>query len=228
MTTSRRLLFMGGVIAVAVLIFYTTGFQSRAGIANAEPETPQMMGGGMGSRGGMQGMMKDDVPPGVKPQDLPAPNSKGAKLTVRYCMQCHNLASPSMHTAKEWKVVAGQMFRRMSSASTMGMMRMSVYVPSTEQQDEILDYLEAHALKPISHSALGSPTSAGAVAFRSSCAQCHALPNPELHSPAGWPAVVRKMQSYAKQMHKKEISDQQAKEIEDYLASQAKASKKAR
>lgn len=119
-------------------------------------------------------------------------------------------------------MVADRMFRRMSSASTMGMMRMSVNVPSSEQQKEILAYLEAHALKPVSPGALGSPNSPGAVAFRNTCSQCHALPEPKLHDATGWPVVVRKMQSYAQKIGKKEITDQQAEEIEQYLASQSK------
>jgi len=99
-------------------------------------------------------------------------------------------------------------------------MGVRVNEPSREQQKEILAYVQAHALKPISPGALGSPNSPGAAAFRGSCSQCHALPNPRLPSAGDWPAVVRKMQSFAKQMGKKEITDQQAREIESYLASQ--------
>lgn len=223
--TNRHLLLGAAISSVAVVIICVGGSLFSPSISNANSAPSQMMGG-MGNREGMQGMMhemrRDNVPPGVKPQNLPAPNSQGAKLTVRYCMQCHNLASPSMHTAKEWKLVAGRMFRRMSMASRRGMMGMSVNVPSSEQQKEILDYLESHALKSISPGSLGSPHSPGAAAFRSSCSQCHALPNPKLHDAAGWPAVVRKMQSYAKQMNKKEITDQQAKEIEGFLASESR------
>jgi hypothetical protein len=45
-----------------------------------------MMGGGMmdreGMRGMMQRMMPDMLPPGIKPEDLPSPDSPGAKLRV--------------------------------------------------------------------------------------------------------------------------------------------------
>lgn len=105
---------------------------------------------------------------------------------------------------------------------------MSVNVPSSDQQKEILEYLEAHALKPVSPRTLSSPKSPGAVAFRSSCSERHALPGPELHKAADWPAVVREMQSYAKQMNKEEITNQQAKEIEHYLASQARAAEESK
>jgi len=136
-------------------------------------------------------------------------------------MQCHNLASPSMHTAQEWKVVAARMFRRMSMMSTRGMMGMSVNVPPSGQQKEILAYLEAHALKPVPPGTLSSSRAPGAAAFKNSCSQCHALPSPRLHTAAGWPSVVEKMQSYARQMGKKEIADQEAKQIESFLATRA-------
>lgn len=223
---NRRLLFVAILSSIASLLLYLTMFRSSPYFTDASPSDPQMMGGGMGNRGGMQGMMhqrmRDNIPPGVRPQDLPEPDSRGAGLTVRYCMQCHNLASPSMHTAKEWKVIADRMFKEMSITSTRGMMRTNVSIPSVRGQKEILAYLQAHALKSLSPGTLHSGNSTGAAAFRSSCSECHALPDPKLYNAHGWDAVIRKMQSYAKQMNKKEITDQQAKEIEAFLAGHAR------
>jgi len=85
---NSRLLFVTLITSVAVLILYLCGVRPSPGIASADPATPQMMGSGMGNHQGMQGMMhgmmRDNVPPGVKPQDLPAPDSKGTRLTVEY------------------------------------------------------------------------------------------------------------------------------------------------
>ena len=39
-------------------------------------------------------MLKRILPPGVEARHLPEPGSPGARLTVRYCVQCHNLAPP--------------------------------------------------------------------------------------------------------------------------------------
>ncbi len=97
---------------------------------------------------------------------------------------------------------------------------MSATVPSSEQQKMIPAYLEAHAFRSISPGALGSPNSPGTAAFRTSCSECHALPNPKPHNWDDWPAVERKMQFFAKQMGKKEITEQEARTIESYLASQ--------
>jgi hypothetical protein len=208
------------IFSIAVTVLCTIGLLFFSGAVTAKPDAPQMMGGG-GMRGMMHGMLADNVLPGVKPRDLPAPNSEGARLTARYCMECHRLASPSMHTASEWRTVADRMFRRMAAASQRGMMRMSVSVPSTRQKRLIVDYLQAYALRSISPGALGSPTSPGASAFRNSCSECHALPDPKLHGARDWPAIVRKMQSYAKQLGKKRITSRQAREVERFLERRA-------
>lgn len=41
----------------------------------------------------MQQMMGGMLPPGIRPQDLPEPESLGATLLSTYCSQCHNLPS---------------------------------------------------------------------------------------------------------------------------------------
>jgi cytochrome c5 len=166
----------------------------------------------------MRSMMSGVVPAGIKPGDLPAPGSEGAKLIAKYCVQCHHLPSPSMHSAAEWPGVANRMFQRMSMCSRMsgmGMMRnmggvgmkgmmggtsgsgmmgmMSIEAPSAKEQEIIISYLKEHSLKSIQASALPSPRSKGAILFAATCAQCHALPDPRQHSAQEWPQVVARM-----------------------------------
>lgn len=166
----------------------------------------------------MRSMMSGVVPPGVKPGDLPDPRGEGAKLTARYCMQCHNLPSPGMHSAAEWPGVTGRMFQRMSMCSRMsgmgmmgnmgrmgmsGMMgMMNINAPSAEEQRIIVAYLKAHALKPIQADMLPSPRSKGAILFAATCSQCHALPNPRQHAAQEWPQVVARMRKNMDEMGK--------------------------
>ena len=44
-------------------------------------------------------MLERILPPGFDSAQLPAPKSVGARLTLRYCVQCHNLPNPAMHEA---------------------------------------------------------------------------------------------------------------------------------
>ena len=50
-------------------------------------------------------MLERIIPPGFTAAMLPEPDSRGARLTLRYCVQCHNLANPAMHDAKKWPAV---------------------------------------------------------------------------------------------------------------------------
>lgn len=184
-----------------------------------------MMGGGMMDREGMkemmQRMMPDMLPPGVKPEALPDPGSRGAKLLARYCNQCHNLPSPAMHSAAEWPVITSRMFSRMSMMSGM-MGMMNVENPSPEERQTIVAYLQVHSMKTISPSTLPAPESKGAALFRDACSQCHSLPDPQLHTAVEWPKVVERMRGNMVTMKKRVITEQDGKTIEEYLMSHAR------
>jgi len=179
----------------------------------------QMMGGQRGMMGGgmmknmremMQAMMSGVVPPpGIKPEDLPDPNSEGAKLTVKYCTQCHNLPSPLMHAADEWPGIAGRMFHRMAMMVEMGgkgmtgmMGMMNMKAPSTKEQDVMLAYLKKHSLMSIQPDAIPSPRTEGALLFAATCARCHVLPDPKQHTAQEWPQVVARMRKNMATMRK--------------------------
>ena len=65
-------------------------------------------------------MLERILPPAVQPAHLPEPRSEGARLTVRYCVQCHHLPNPAMHTAARWKSVVERMVWRMRGNGNMG------------------------------------------------------------------------------------------------------------
>lgn len=173
----------------------------------------------------MQEMMGGRLPPGIEPEDLPDSESKGAKLLVRYCTQCHNLPSPAMHTSAEWPDVSQRMFTRLTMMSGMreewmGMMRMKA--PSIEEQEIIVNYLKAHSLKPIGPSEIPLPESAGAISFKNTCSQCHALPDPKLHNAQEWPGVVERMRVNMQIMDKPVITEAEKEKIVSYLSKYAK------
>ena len=132
-------------------------------------------------------------PPGVTPADLPDPNSEGAKDVAQFCTSCHNLPTPSMHSATDWPSVARRMWLR------MGMLPpgLQVPVPTEEQRQAIINYLLAHALQV---SGMSLPPGPGRATFSTTCSQCHALPDPRQHSQADWPVVVQRMYQHMNQM----------------------------
>ncbi len=100
-------------------------------------------------------------------------------------------------------------------------MMMNVESPSYEEQQLIVAYLKAHALKSISPDVIPSPGSTGAVLFKETCSQCHPLPDPKLHTAGEWPKIVERMQANMRTMGKKVITENEKKEIVSYLAQSA-------
>jgi mono/diheme cytochrome c family protein len=193
-----------------------------------------MMGGGMMGQSPMkemvQEMMSGRLPPGIKPESLPEPAGPGARLLAQYCSQCHNLPSPAMHTAEEWPMVEARMFSRMQMMAGMkgmmgGMMRrrmMDIQAPSEEEESVILAYLQQHALKPASLEALGPPDAPGLALFRKTCSQCHALPDPKLHTADEWPGIVDRMRNNMQAMEKPVITEAEKDQIAAYLSQHAR------
>ena len=144
-------------------------------------------------------MLERILPPSIEPRDLPEPASEGARLTARYCVQCHYLPSPQMHTAGKWATTVERMVWRMRGHGNLGTlmrdMMENVQAPSDAEVDELTRYLQKHGQKAMSpaHPALRSE--AGRM-FSIACTQCHALPDPQRHTAAEWPAVVERMQRH--------------------------------
>src|SRR5688572_32840847 len=65
-------------------------------------------------------MLSRILPPAIEPRELPERSSDGAKLTLRYCVQCHNLVNPAMHTAERWQSVVDRMVWRMRGNGNLG------------------------------------------------------------------------------------------------------------
>lgn len=171
-----------------------------------------------GMREMMRGMMGGVVPEGVVPEDLPEPESRGARLLVRYCQPCHALPSPRMHAAEEWPAILARMTARMRHMEGMGMMMMDrVRAPTPEEESALLEYLETFALRPIPADALSEATGAGAVTFARVCSRCHAPPDPSLHAPEEWPAVVARMEGHEVPMGRPPITESERQEIIEFL-----------
>ncbi|HEX2829978.1 MAG TPA: sulfite exporter TauE/SafE family protein [Burkholderiales bacterium] len=144
-------------------------------------------------------MMTRILPPSVEPDDLPDASSPGARVMARYCVQCHYLPNPRMHTRERWTSVVDRMVWRMRGNGNMGAvmkdMMARVKAPSADEVRTLKRYLDANAQKPIDsgHPALKTP--AGEM-FSIACSQCHAAPDPQRHTAREWPAVVERMKRH--------------------------------
>jgi len=145
-------------------------------------------------------MLERIIPPGFTAAMLPEPQSRGAQLTLRYCVQCHNLANPAMHDAARWPSVVRRMVPRMEGKGNMGKlmaeMMAGVKAPTPADEQAIVDYLRRHAQRALDPKQIPEVDSPAAEPFRLACGQCHVLPDPRRHTAAEWPAVVERMQKH--------------------------------
>ena len=143
-------------------------------------------------------MLERIIPPGFEPAMLPEPRSRGAQLTQRYCVQCHNLANPAMHDAGRWPAVVARMVPRMEGKGNMGKlmaeMMAGVEAPSPADEQAITAYHRKHAQRPLDPKQIPEVNAPAAEPFRLACGQCHVLPDPRRHTAKEWPAVVARMQ----------------------------------
>jgi hypothetical protein len=144
-------------------------------------------------------MLERILPPVVQPADLPEPQSQGARLAARYCVQCHYLPSPQMHSAAKWETTVQRMVWRMEGRGNLGsvMKEMMAHVrtPTAEEVAALTGYLRKHGQREIdpAHPALQD---AAAQMYSIACSQCHVLPDPQRHAARQWPAVVERMKRH--------------------------------
>jgi len=151
-------------------------------------------------------MLERILPPTFEVSQLPAPKSRGARLMVTYCVQCHNLPNPAMHEAKKWPTVFERMVVRMRGRGNMGElmheMMAGVQAPSEEEARVLLAYLRRYGQKPIDPKRYPEIFRAEGQSFRLACEQCHVLPDPMRHTAVEWPAVVARMEKNMEWMNR--------------------------
>lgn len=144
-------------------------------------------------------MLERILPRSIEPQQLPEPKSEGARLTARYCVQCHYLPNPPMHTANKWATIVVRMVWRMQGKGNLGVvmkeMMDSVQAPNEQEVAVLTAYLQKYGQKEMDPASPALKTEPGRM-FSIACTQCHALPDPRRHTPREWPAVVERMKRH--------------------------------
>jgi cytochrome c2 len=179
-------------------------------------------------------MLERILPPTFALAQLPERESRGAKLVVAYCVQCHNLANPAMHHAEKWPGIVQRMVLRMEGKGNMGTlmadMMAGVKAPGAEDTRAIVAYLERHSQKPLDAARYPEVNQRSGEAFRLACNQCHTLPDPQRHTAAEWRSVVARMQENMEWMNRvvgsKPVPGEPALRVEEINAFLAKYARK--
>ena len=144
-------------------------------------------------------MLERILPPSIEPGQLPEAQSAGARLTARYCIQCHYLPNPQMHSAARWPQLVERMAWRMRGGGNMGAlmkeMMAGVRAPDDAETATLITYLRKHGQREIDPQHPGLGTVSGQI-YRIACSQCHTLPDPQRYGARQWPAVVQRMQGH--------------------------------
>lgn len=149
-------------------------------------------------------------PAGISGADLPDPHSQGAGLMMSFCAQCHALPTPVAHSATDWPGVVRRMWIRMDYLPDS----FGIHRPTAAERYVILSYLTTNALR-VSGAVL--PSAAGRQSFELICSRCHALPDPLMHSPNDWEAVVARMEQNMERMQVSLPSADQVTDIVTFL-----------
>ena len=153
-------------------------------------------------------------PPGIQIEDLPDPQSAGARMLQSYCVTCHSLPSPAMHSATDWPSVVRRMWLRMDLLDP----QYAIPTPQLGERIVLLDYLTTNSLK-VSRANL--PDAPGRQSFVNTCAQCHELPDPHQHSAQDWFVTVRRMNDHMRAILQRELTTAEIDEISRYLSAVA-------
>ena len=183
-----------------------------------------------GQRWRMVSSMGSGLPPPIfNLRNLPEPEARGAKLLGAYCVQCHSLPAPQMHAAAEWPILMRRMVMRAQTLhDRMGgpMMRgmlgevlvsgmASAQIPTVEDADTLVAYLQRHAMPVATSEELGD--GGEAEFFTSRCGFCHETPSPSAHPSSDWPAVLDRMQANMALMSVRPLSKEESQRVLRYL-----------
>jgi len=151
-------------------------------------------------------MLERILPPTFGLPQLPAPKSRGARLAVQYCVQCHNLPNPAMHDAAKWPAIFERMVVRMRGRGNLGElmheMMAGVEAPTAAEAEMLLAYLRKYSQRPLDPNKYPAVNLPEGQSFKLACQQCHVLPDPKRHKASEWPAVVTRMEKNMEWMNR--------------------------
>ncbi len=185
----KRVLLVVLTAFIAVIVL-TISLERNNQRANPRMENNQRMQATLGVNKERQAMQH--IPKDINPQDLPDAQGSGASKLVLYCVQCHDLPIPTMHSQQEWPQVLQRMRAYMDERRGGLLNRM--IIPAAQDWQTLESYLIQHGQRGLEPGTLTDLNSPQGTLFAQTCGQCHALPDPRQHRASEWPRTVLRMQ----------------------------------
>ena len=165
--------------------------------------------------------------------DLPEPEARGAALQQVYCVQCHGVASPKMHSAAEWPILLRRMNMRTRTLrdrlageqveGAVDEMLMAglqtANIPTAEDQDSLVAYFTRHALPAAEPAEIGNGPDD--LLYLEYCSLCHETPSRTAHGPEGAEALVYRMSAMMQILGMTPPSDAEKQRLISYVQAAA-------
>lgn len=144
-------------------------------------------------------------PASYRLEDLPEQGSRAVGLQQAYCLQCHGLSSPRMHSSEEWPILVRRMLMRgaalgsrLGGPRTEGMVDgmlmaglRTAQLPPAEDVDSLVAYFQRNAFPAAAESEI--PDTPDAALYVDKCSGCHDTPSPAAHPADEVRALVARM-----------------------------------
>jgi len=172
-------------------------------------------------------------PTSYRLEDLPEQGSRAVGLQQAYCLQCHGVSSPRMHSAEEWPILIRRMLMRASALhSRLGGPRSESMVdemlmaglrtanrPPPEDVDSLVAYFVRNAFPAAAPGEIPD-TPAGAL-FVEKCSACHETPSPAAHGPEDAEALVSRMNAMMGMLGMPQLTAQEASRLVAFMQQSA-------
>jgi hypothetical protein len=195
---------------------------------------PQAEGLSNGQRWRLVASTATGLPPNsYRLADLPEPEARGALLQQVYCVQCHGVSSPRMHTSEEWPILIRRMNMRMRTLrdrlggetieGAVDEMLMAglqaANIPTAEDQDSLIAYFTRHGLPPAEPGEIGNGPDD--LLYMEYCSLCHEAPSRTAHGPEGAEALVYRMSAMMEMLDMVPPSEAEKQRLVRYLQAAA-------
>ena len=172
-------------------------------------------------------------PVGYRLEDLPEQGSRAVGLQQAYCLQCHGLSSPRMHSSDEWPILVRRMLMRgaalgsrLGGPRTEGMVDgmlmaglRTAELPPAEDVDSLVVYFQRNAFPAATESEI--PDTPDAALYVEKCTGCHDTPSPAAHPSEEMQALVARMSAMRAMLGMEQLSAEEQTRLVAFMQQSA-------
>jgi len=172
-------------------------------------------------------------PASYRLEDLPEQGSRAVGLQQAYCLQCHGLSSPRMHSSEEWPVLVRRMLMRgaalgsrLGGPRTEGMVDdmlmaglRTAQLPPAEDVDSLVAYFQRNAFPAAAESEI--PDTPDAALYVEKCSGCHSTPSPAAHPADEVQALVARMSALGAMLGMEQLTAEEQSRLVAFMQQSA-------